>query len=157
MGLDISNGTWHGSYSAFMRWRIKIAEVAGLPPLELMEGFYLDNPDAFIVENPIGRIELFCQENQTILSITRELKKSLPIKWKILKTDVLYKLLLHSDCDGKISWQVAGKLAKRLKELLSLLPDEDVGGHIGNWKDKTETFIKGCELAHSKKEDLEFY
>jgi len=45
MGLDISHGCWHGAYSAFMRWREKISQVAGLPPLALMEGFYepLDN------------------------------------------------------------------------------------------------------------------
>lgn len=38
MGLDCSHNAWHGAYSAFMRWRIKLAEVAGLPPLEFMEG-----------------------------------------------------------------------------------------------------------------------
>lgn len=39
MGLDISHDAWHGAYSSFMRWREKIAEVAGLPPLQNMEGF----------------------------------------------------------------------------------------------------------------------
>jgi hypothetical protein len=38
MGLDISHGCWEGAYSAFMRWRQQIAEVAGIP-LMLMDGF----------------------------------------------------------------------------------------------------------------------
>ncbi len=29
MGLDVSHDCWHGAYSAFMRWRRKLAEVAG--------------------------------------------------------------------------------------------------------------------------------
>lgn len=29
MGLDTSHGYWHGAYSAFMRWRVKLSEVAG--------------------------------------------------------------------------------------------------------------------------------
>lgn len=40
MGLSISHGAWMGSYSAFTAWRKRIAQVAGFPPLELMEGFY---------------------------------------------------------------------------------------------------------------------
>lgn len=39
MGLDISHDTWHGAYSSFMRWREKIAEVAGYPALKSMDGF----------------------------------------------------------------------------------------------------------------------
>lgn len=38
MGLDTSHGCWHGAYSAFGRWRGKLAEVAGLDLLS-MEGF----------------------------------------------------------------------------------------------------------------------
>jgi len=153
MGLDISHDTWHGAYSAFSSWREKIAEVAGLPPLNLMEGFYSD--DNFSM-NPLNMIEAFSIGNERVNSIISELKKSLPIRWSILKPDVLYKLLYHSDCDGKISWQVAGKLANRLKELLPLLPDEDAGGHIGNWREKTRQFIKGCEKAYKNKENLLF-
>ena len=28
MGLDCSHNAWHGAYSAFMRWRQKLADVA---------------------------------------------------------------------------------------------------------------------------------
>jgi hypothetical protein len=34
MGLDTTHDCWHGAYSAFMRWRRKLAEVAGYPPLD---------------------------------------------------------------------------------------------------------------------------
>jgi hypothetical protein len=40
MGLDTTHNCWHGAYSAFMRWRQEIAKAAGLPPLDLMEGFF---------------------------------------------------------------------------------------------------------------------
>lgn len=31
MGLDTTHDAWHGAYSAFARWRQKLAEVAGIP------------------------------------------------------------------------------------------------------------------------------
>lgn len=39
MGLDISHDCWHGAYSAFMRWRMAIAEVAGYGSLYDYDGF----------------------------------------------------------------------------------------------------------------------
>lgn len=39
MGLDTSHDAWHGPYSSFQRWRREIAELAGLPPLDQMDGF----------------------------------------------------------------------------------------------------------------------
>jgi hypothetical protein len=39
MGLDTTHECWHGAYSAFMRWREKLAEVAGLPALRQMSGY----------------------------------------------------------------------------------------------------------------------
>ena len=41
MGLDTTHGCWHGAYSAFHRWRVEIARVAGIN-LDLMEGFTRD-------------------------------------------------------------------------------------------------------------------
>ena len=154
MGLDISHDTWHGAYSAFNRWREKLAEVAGVPPLGLMEGFYSYDP--FNGVNPLNYIEICCSGNEMALDRIKQIKSHLPIRWSILKPDVLHKLLYHSDCEGKISWQIAGKLAIRLKELLPLLPDEEGGGHIGNWRGKTQQFINGCEFAHKDKHDLIF-
>lgn len=39
MGLDTTHDCWHGAYSAFMRWRMKLAEVAGYGDLKRYEGF----------------------------------------------------------------------------------------------------------------------
>src|SRR5574340_940621 len=39
MGLDTTHDCWHGSYGAFMRWRKKLAEVAGFGNLNDYEGF----------------------------------------------------------------------------------------------------------------------
>lgn len=39
MGLDTTHDCWHGAYSAFMRWREKLAEVAGYGNLQEYEGF----------------------------------------------------------------------------------------------------------------------
>ena len=38
MGLDVSHGCWSGAYSAFARWRVEIARVAGID-LKSMEGY----------------------------------------------------------------------------------------------------------------------
>jgi hypothetical protein len=39
MGLDTSHDCWHGAYSAFMRWREKLTEIAGYGDLGECEGF----------------------------------------------------------------------------------------------------------------------
>ncbi len=39
MGLDISHDCWHGAYSAFMRWRAKLAEVSGYGDILKRVGF----------------------------------------------------------------------------------------------------------------------
>lgn len=146
MGLDVSHDAWHGAYSAFHRWRSKIAELAGLPPLGFMEGFfeqgeYTDPLRHYAKEWPNTAAEYY---------------NSLPISWDILKPDPLYKLLHHSDCEGEIAPEDCGPIADRLEELLPSLPDEEDPGHIGNWKEKTQKFIDGLRAAAKANEPLEF-
>jgi hypothetical protein len=151
MGLDISHNTWYGSYSAFHRWRQKIAEVAGYPPLELMEGFYSQNDSPLILLNykfPLG--------DELEMSRLRRIFKQMPIKWDNFKPNPLMELLYHSDCDGHITYGKCGKIANELEKLLPLLPDEDGGGHIGNYREKTKTFITGLREAYKNKEKLIF-
>jgi len=155
MGLDITHGTWHGAYSAFHRWREKIAEVAGLPPLELMEGFW-QGDDHYAGPFFMVRKSIYPTGEEIGAKSFQSFINRLPIKWECLKPDPLHHLLFHSDCDGELTYGQCGKIAKRLEELLPLLPDEDNGGHIGNWRDKTQTFINGLRLAHSKKEKVKF-
>lgn len=144
MGLDITHGCWSGGYSAFMRWRIEIAKVADIP-LELMENYYShDLIDG--VENV---------QPPYIMDRLRRFDAYLPIKWSALKPDVLHVLLNHSDCEGDIAADYCAPLADRLEELLPLLVG-DGGGHIGMYRDKTQTFIDGLRLAASLNEAIEF-
>lgn len=133
MGLDTTHDCWHGAYSAFGRWREKIAEVAGLPPLGLMEGFYTRLADGIGKAYP-----------------------TLPIKWEWLKPDPLHILLNHSDCDGEIDWRDCPSIADRLEELLPLLPEGNLA-HIENWRNRTTAFIKGLREAYNKRENVEFH
>lgn len=146
MGLDTSHDCWHGAYSAFNRWRTKLAEVAGLPPLELMEGFFEDGTLYFgILEAPMW------QEKKDNLSAR------LPIKWEALKPDPLHELLNHSDCEGEIPWESCAAIADSLERLIPLLPDEEGGGHIGNWRAKTQQFVNGLREAAAAKENVDFH
>lgn len=148
MGLDISHDCWHGAYSAFMRWREKITEIAGLPPLNLMEGFYAS--DHYM--NPI----YWAKQSNCAKGSFDDMERQLPIKWACLKPDILYELLYHSDCDGELSVEICKKLYPRLEEILKLMPSGDGGGHIGNWKDKTQQFIDGLKEAVSRNEIVTF-
>lgn len=181
MGLDTTHDCWHGAYSAFMRWRRGIAKAAGIP-LDLMEGFWsLDEYKQEILEKNMPRKHAFAPSESGGFVATRDslsealaerigrgdagvladelssIAQHLPIRWDALKPDPIHYLLNHSDCEGHIAWSHCKKLADRLEELLPLLPEEDAGGHIGVWREKTQMFIDGLRLAHSKKERVEFH
>jgi hypothetical protein len=148
MGLDCS----HGAYSAFGRWRSKIAEVAGLPPLDLMEGFYSPLKE----RQGYGIPTFYCGPHEPTDNLLG-LDSLLPIKWECLKEDKLYILLSHSDCDGEIAWEDCAEIADSLEKLIPLLPDEIAGGHIENWRDKTQNFVDGLRKAAAAKENLDFH
>lgn len=63
-------------------------------------------------------------------------------------------LLDHSDCDGNISPDDCKKLAVRLREIMKTLPKP-----AGDWNTYAhcERFAKGCELAASKNESIDFH
>jgi len=147
MGLDTSHDAWHGAYSAFMRWRQKLTEVAGLPPLELMEGFF----EKSNYRDP------FRQLAEEFPNLAEVFYRSLPIKWNCLKPSPLYELLYHSDCEGEIPASSCGPIADELEKLLPLLPKGDAGGHIGDFRDKTQQFIDGLRAAAAANEPLDFH
>jgi hypothetical protein len=184
MGLNISHDCWDGAYSAFMRWRKEIARVSGIP-LMLMDSFWgagnpyfqgmderlerLSSPSAFRQDNSGGftatkatlmeSLESTLKKDPDIVAmhaVLEDLSPWLPLKWNQLRPDVLHILLNHSDCEGEIKWKYCKPLADRLTELLPLL-EGDGGGHVGNYKDKTQKFIDGLLLAHKRKEDVEFF
>lgn len=152
MGLDTTHDCWHGAYSAFMRWRQEIAHAAGLPPLDLMEGFYRAS-EGTDYRDPIYWAKKGLNDEKAF----DDLRRRLPIKWESLKPSPLHILLNHSDCEGKIKWKDCGPIADALEELLPALPNGDGGGHIGNWRDKTTSFIAGLRKAHKAKENVEFH
>lgn len=76
--------------------------------------------------------------------------------WDYTPADPLVYLLAHSDCDGHIHPEHAAQIADRLEEILPNLPDGSGGGHIGDWREKTRTFIAGCRAAAVAGERLEF-
>jgi hypothetical protein len=116
-----------------MRWRTKIAEAADFPPLGLMEGFYQRESWAAGARNSFE---------------VEQVMKRLPLSWeKYCGEDPLVKLLYHSDCEGSLDAEDCGPIADRLTELLPLL-EGDEGGHIGNLRQKTETFIAGLRPGY---------
>lgn len=173
MGLDTSHNCWHGAYSAFHRWRCKLAEVACLPPLELMEGFWVSPRDEIpsglaltvrVAADMLERATYECLPKQPEEDEKNRPHERLlsafdfdPIRWECLKPDPLHELLHHSDCDGTIPSSSCAAIAARLTELIPLLPDEDAGGHIGNWREKTAQFRDGLLLAAAAGEDVDFH
>ncbi len=133
MGLDTTHDCWHGAYSAFSKWRNKLAEVAGYS-FHLEEGIF---------------------ETPTV--DWGHLQGNIQGKWDKTPDDPLLVLIAHSDCDGAIYPKQAKPLADRIEELLPLLPDGDAGGHIGNWREKTQLFIDGLRDAHKHRQIVRFH
>lgn len=155
MGLDISHNTWHGSYGSFMTFREKIAEVSGVPPLRLMEGFY--EPLESAIRTGGGPATLWHGPmHEFFSSAIKHIDAQLPIKWESLKENPLHELLYHSDCDGEIAWENCKGIADELTKILPLMPEGIAPGHIGDWRLKTQTFIDGCMRAYNAKENLTF-
>lgn len=153
MGLDTTHDAWHGAYSAFSRWRDKLAEVAGFT-------FHHDVhnlPEGEILKSSRYQVDLDWG------SIERTIGRDLFGRWPRMPTnhvgdpEPLIVLLAHSDCEGEIQSEFCGPLADRLEELLPSLGDEDGGGHIGSYRAKTEQFIRGLRAAAEAGEDLGFH
>lgn len=137
MGLNISHDCWDGAYSAFSRWRNIIAIAAGY---EICNVQY-DN--GMII--PTIMLDWGHITDDNCLG-----------KWSEQPSDPLLYLIVHSDCDGIIKPEHARLLAKRLLEIVPLLPTEDDNSHIGNLKNKTLQFIAGLEDAANKNENVIF-
>jgi hypothetical protein len=66
--------------------------------------------------------------------------------------DALTALLDHSDCDGDLKWEICGRLADRLEELVQKVRED----HDCYLASKTWQFIKGLRRAHEARENVEF-
>lgn len=125
MGLDTTHNAWHGPYGQFSDWREFIAEKCNID-LNKMEGFSDRN---------------YGDPNLKIGDIP----------WSSLPPDDIHLLLDHSDCDGEITWIDAGKIARRLNEILAAMKPDD------KWYGKTQQFMYGCHEAEGKRESIEFH
>jgi hypothetical protein len=76
--------------------------------------------------------------------------------WPSSEQEPLVHLLNHSDCDGELEHRHCAAIADRLTEILPGLPADDDGGHIGNWREKTQLFIDGLRLAADRGENVIF-
>jgi hypothetical protein len=136
MGLNTSHGCWDGAYSAFMRWRQEIAKHVGIP-LMFMEGFYSE---------------------RNISNLPEYMRIGLPLRWDLFGDDAIFKLLYHSDCEGEIESKDCAPIADRLEEILKSVPEElDLHGHVGNFHEKTRTFITGLRRAAEAGQNVEFH
>lgn len=128
MGLDTSHDCWHGPYSSFHRWRIWLAERAGLPPLELMEGF-MGATDHYAHV----RIGTKVMDQYPWQGHSHEVA-GLPISWDCLKPSPLDHI------DGEVT--ETSKPACAIYD--GMVP-------------ATERFIAGLRLAAEAKETVEFH
>ncbi len=136
MGLDTSHDCWHGPYTAFTRFRNKLAIAAGytVEPVTHEHGFTVET-----VALDWARIE---RENPGVYLGD----------W-VTKEDPLVYLIAHSDCDGVIHPAQAEALADRIEELLPLLAPDG----LDNTRAQARRFIKGLRAAVSKHEDVDFH
>lgn len=163
MGLDTSHDCWHGAYSAFGRWREKLAEVAGLPPLWMMEHFkspgdepFMSYGDNLTLQNIAATIRRVTPQLSDDADDLDRIRRWPPIPWASLEPRPLLVLLTHSDCDGEIAASDCAPLADDLASLIPLLPDGEAGGHIGHWRHKTQTFVDGLRAAAAAGEAVNF-
>jgi hypothetical protein len=123
-----------------------------------MEGFYnwtdITHEEASAAVQALG----FAQEHEWARDLLSAFYcgGNLPIKWECLKPSPLQSLLYHSDCDGDIPASECAGIADALEAVLPALPGGDGGGHIGDWREKTQTFIAGLRLAAKRGEKVEF-
>jgi len=144
MGLDTTHDCWHGAYSAFSRWRNKLAEVAGYtfhkcgePPIYTTADLDWGSIHATIGNDLFG------------------VWPSVPVRANGTP-DALIVLLAHSDCEGKLQVDMLLPLADRLEELLPLL-DGDGGGHVGDYRKTTQRFIDGLRRAAAENKPVKFH
>lgn len=138
MGLDVSHDCWTGAYSAFTRWRNALAEAAGIG-LKLHPGDPIPMPAIDWEGLDSGRY------GDTLIG-----------DWIQTPDEPLLILFAHYDTDGHILARDCTPLADRLAEVLPNMPEGDGGGHIGDWREKTQKFIDGLRLAAERGEDVEF-
>lgn len=174
MSLGISHGCFDGSYGSFTAWRRALALAAGLPPLDMMDGYYHERELDKIGDPDLDRSswnedsEWFVRAgservpasiSQSLSPTMRRVISALPLSWDYFKSDPLTILLTHSDCEGVIEHKHLKLLADRLRDLLPRFPPLPEGST--EWPNftaraRTLRFIEGLMRAHELGENVEF-
>lgn len=132
MGLSTTHGCWFGPYSAFTRWRNRVAQIAGYE-IRPFPGGFIDQP---------------------VLDWSKFEPKNYLGEWDALPEDPLLVLLVHADDDGKIRPEHAGPLADRLDGLLADLRPEGLNDDI---RPATERFVAGLRAAVAEGKAVRFH
>lgn len=127
MGLDTTHDCFHGAYSRFHRFRNDIGIAAGFPTVK--------GPDGL-----------------TVLALPWDaVDEEVVIEgyWKGQPPDIIYVLLMHSDCEGFIMPRHCEPLADRLEQLLPELDNET--------SEQAQQFINGLRDAAEAWEFVQFH
>lgn len=127
MGLDCSHDAWHGPYSQFHRWRVWLGKQIGLP-FELCLGIApaLTDDQRARLDWFGDRSETRCIEDWSLRKVASDLATgyTTPIHLDLMAGHPLYPIFAHSDCDGRINWWDAGRIAVFLAQLLRRVPSD---------------------------------
>lgn len=150
MGLDVSHDCWSGAYSAFSRWRERVAQAAGYG----IRKFTREEADAagagWLVHIDTVDIEWGPYTEDNIMGI-----------WDETPDDPLLVLIVHSDCEGHIYPAQQLALADRLEGLRDHpFLAGTTHGHLnrqGGYRGVIDQFVTGLRDAHSRGERVRFY
>lgn len=141
MTLHVSHNCWDAPATTFFEWMCEIAKVTGYE--------IVDNGIVFLPKVDFDKVG----------------KRTVYGEWRKTPKDPLLVLFAHSDSEGVIHPEQGIALAKRLEEILPLLPTNEVKeftdwfdlmGRGENWQYVTRKFVNGLRLAHKRREDVVF-
>lgn len=144
MGLHFSHCEAYWVYSAFNRFRARLAAEVGIA-LHCMESFAWD----FSKNKPCEKVKITMFDENDVSEVKALIGIQPVIKWESVKDDIV-PLLNHSDCDGELTVEECKQVVPRLRELVAAWEDDD--------KDKIKALelAEGMELAIERNEPLEF-
>lgn len=173
MSMSVSHKCFDGSYGAFTEWRRAVALAAGLPPLDMMEGYYhereldkIGDPDVdrlswhedseWFVR--IGSERIPASISQSLSPAMRRVVRALPLSWDYYRNDPLTVLLTQCDSEGAIEHKHLKPIVERLRDIMPKMPGEDAyAGLRLTVRGRTLQFIEGLILAHELGENVEFH
>lgn len=137
MGLDCSHGAFNGAYSAFNTLRKYVARCSG--------GSFPPHSDADMRRIPGLKPDWFHYDEEFVP------------KEHVAGCEMF---LSHSDCEGELSYEECGQVARFLEWVAERGDYEPSFGHLARYgprmRDAVVNFAKGCRKAALDGESLEF-